>query len=99
MTNTLGNQTSKYWEAWQVPAKSEFTIYHPIDNNDDTFSDFGGTKVNASARFYEALQLPSSFIPHNPNTFAGELRSTTMAPNLPTDNATTPVDRTWTAPQ
>jgi len=57
-----------------------------------------GTTVNASARFYEGLTLPGSFWPHSPGTTAGILPATAINPNLPTSNATAPVDRTWVAP-
>lgn len=89
-----------YWEAWQVPAGSRITSYAVTgDINDDTFTATGGTRVRGEARFYEGLKLPSLFQPDNPATpAAGFLPATPVNPNLSTDNATEPVDRTWTAP-
>jgi RHS repeat-associated protein len=95
--NKAGKWAYTYWEAWKVPVGSKFTIYYP-DPDDDTFRDYSGRRTDASARFYEGLQLPSSFIPNNPATYAYILPSTTVNPNLSTSNATAPVDRTWTAP-
>ena len=98
-TNASGNQTYHYWEAWQVSKGSKGTIYKDQGYNyDDMFRDPSGTTVNGSARFYEGLQLPSSFAPHSPGTIAGDLPATSVNPNLPTTNATAPVDRVWTAP-
>lgn len=97
-TDASGKQTKHFWEAWQVPAKSQYTIYFP-DRKDDTQSGLPkGMKVNAEARFYEGLQLPSSFKPNNPATPSGILRSTTLRPNLPTKTATAPVNRAWVVP-
>lgn len=87
-----------YWEAWRVEAGYQVTIYNAFVSFDDVFGGDNNDKVSAEARFYEGLQLPSSFIPNNPNTFAGLLPSTDVNPNLPTTNATAPVDRTWTCP-
>ena len=99
-TDTSGEQRNDYWEASQVPAKSKFTVYHgTFLDIDDMFKDPAGWTVHAEARFYEGLQLPGSFITNNPNTAAHELPSTTQNPNLPTDAATDPVVRTWTAPK
>jgi len=98
-TDKSGRPVTDYWEAWKVPAKSQFTIYNGVSPYDDTFQGGpSGDKVSAQARFYEGLQLPSAFIPNNPATWAGILPSTSGSPNLPTNNATDPVDRTWTAP-
>jgi hypothetical protein len=98
-TDASGKQTGDFWEAWQVPANSKFTTFHgSYGNIDDVFSDPSGTTVHAEARFYEGLNLPDSFQPKNPDTSAQDLPSTTENPNLPTNNATDPVDRTWTAP-
>ena len=98
-TDPSGKQTGNFWEAWQVPANSKFTTYHgTFANIDDVYSDPAGTTVHSEARFYEGQNLPDSFKPNNPNTSAGDLPSTTENPNLPTNNATDPVERTWTAP-
>jgi hypothetical protein len=98
-TDKDGTQTHHYWEAWQVSKGSTHTIYHDQGfGYDDKFRDPSGTTVHASARFHEGLRLPSSFVPHNPNTAAGLLPSTAINPGLPTRNATASVDRTWTAP-
>jgi RHS repeat-associated protein len=92
-----GKREYTYWEAWSVPKGSKFTSYYP-DPKDDIFRDYSGNRTDASARFYEGLKLPSSFLSNNPGTYAGILPSTGANPNLPTSNATAPVDRTWTAP-
>jgi len=100
-TDSAGRQTYHYWEAWKVPKGSNRTDSRKRGfDYDDMFSDPSGTTVHASARFYEGLLLPSSFVPNNtdPRTDAGLLPSTADDPHLPTDNATAPVDRTWTAP-
>lgn len=94
-TNKSGKQIYEIWEAWKVLAKSQYTKYYP-DPNDDTF-DASNVTYKAQARFYEGLQLPSSFTV-KPEKPTGILPYTTVNPNLPTDNATAPVDRTWTAP-
>ena len=93
-----GNPVAHYWEAWQVRAKSQFTIYNGSSPQDDTFQGGpSGDKVSAKARFYEGLHLPSSFVV-NPNTWAGILPQTTTNPHLPTNNATHVVVRTWIIP-
>jgi hypothetical protein len=94
MTDASGKQTTM-WEGWQVPADSQYTKYYPR-KMDDTFMAAKGSTIHAVARFYEGLQLPSSFKPNNPETHAGILPSTTVKPNLPTRHATAPVDRTFT---
>jgi hypothetical protein len=84
-----------------VPAGSEYTVYHGIGTgSDDIFSAamLPHFTATASARFYEGLDLPASFTTPNRNTLAGDLRSTTTNPQLPTNAATDSVDRTWTAP-
>jgi RHS repeat-associated protein len=97
-TDASGNQTKHFWEAWQVPANSQYTIYFP-DRKDDTFVGFAsGTKAKAEATFYEGLALPSSFKPNNSATPSGILPSTTVKPKLPTKTTTAPIDRTWTVP-
>lgn len=89
------------WEAWKVPAGSNQTELVVSQNYqfDDTFS-FGGSSSghgsltwNASARFYEGLMLPSSFVVGGSRT-SGQLLSTMQDPHLPTGAATGPVDRT-----
>jgi len=56
-----------------------------------------GDIVNAQARFYEGLQLPSSFVPGAVPS-AGSLPATPVNPNLAANSATDPVNRTWIAP-
>lgn len=98
-TDPSGRPIFSFWEAWQVAAGSQITNYAVNgDIEDDTFFGPSGTRANAEARFYEGLQLPASFRANNGDTPAGILPATTVNPNLPTDNATAPVDRTWTAP-
>jgi hypothetical protein len=101
LADSAGKQILEYWEAWQVEAGKEFTIYHGIgDGHDDSFSAgiLPRLTATASARFYEGLELPASFIKNNPDTLAGELRSTTSNPHLPANAATDSADRTWTSP-
>ncbi len=98
-TTIFGMPAYHYWEAWEVPKGSKGTIYNEEGASyDDMFGDPSGTTVHGSARFYEGLQLPGSFWPHSPGTTAGILPATAIDPNLPTSDATAPVDRIWTAP-
>ena len=92
-----GNQIAHFWEAWQVPANSKVTTYDGISSYDDVFQAPSGTKASATARFYEGLQLPAAFTPGG-HPYSGILPSTTGNPNLPTNNATAPVNRRWRAP-
>jgi RHS repeat-associated protein len=97
-TNQNGKPVAHYWEAWPVPAKSRFTIYHGDFSYDDAFvGGPSGHKVAARATFYEGLKLPASFAVGN-HPWAGILPSTTANPNLPTFNASSPVNRTWNVP-
>ena len=96
-----------FWEAWQVlpGSKVPTTATNGANNGlcDDLFrnnppdNSKGHDQVFAQARFYEGIELPASFVPHNPNTFAGSLPSTPINPNLPTEGATPPVKRKWEA--
>jgi RHS repeat-associated protein len=97
--DAAGKETRpQFWEAWEVKPNSQYTKYYP-DPEDDTFSGFpSGHTAQAEARFYEGLTLPSSFKANNPDTPSGILPSTTVNPNLPTANATAPVDRVWDVP-
>jgi hypothetical protein len=100
-TDPSGHQTSHYWEAWPVNKGSKNTAY--IDEKaykgfDDMFRDPPGTTVKATARYYDGLTLPDSFSAHARGTTAGDLPATATDPQLPTNNATAPVERTWVAP-
>lgn len=57
----------------------------------------GGDSVTATARFYQGLSLPSSFVTNNTNTYAKALPSTTVNHSLPTDNATPAITRHWSS--
>jgi len=103
VTVTAPNGTALYssWDAWQVRANSEHTIYFP--DYDDTFQKATnliptGATVEGQARFYEGLLLPFWWVGQNSATLAGDLRSTTINPQFSTKNATASVDRTWVAP-
>jgi RHS repeat-associated protein len=99
VTDASGKEVIHFWEAWRVPANSQVTIYNGIIPYDDSFIGLpSGDIATTKARFYEGLQLPSSFIANNPATYAGILPSTTVNPKLPTTSATAPVVRTWTVP-
>ncbi len=87
-----------YWEAWQIPRGSQSTIYLNMVPYDDMFRAPTNTHTTGSARFYEGLALPPSFVPNNAATAAGILPATTSDPKLPTQNATARVKRNWTAP-
>ncbi|MGH9916890.1 MAG: RHS repeat-associated core domain-containing protein, partial [Pyrinomonadaceae bacterium] len=50
-----------YWEAWEVPSNSQSTLKYYLYGYDYMFSGASGTRIEASARFYEGLSLPSSF--------------------------------------
>jgi hypothetical protein len=94
-----GGWSLNYWEAWQVYAGNTYTVLHmegwPYD---DLLQAAGvhGTSFSTSARYYDNINLPSTFINGNCSTFGGSLPSTTMNPNLPTNTATPPVVRSWT---
>src|SRR6185437_9817070 len=92
-----------YWEAWPVAPCStvtEMTAATLSENNspmaslpiDDTFE--GGKSITASARFYEGLNLPNSFV-QGSVVYASGLRTTSSDPHLPINNATAPVNRSW----
>jgi RHS repeat-associated protein len=98
LTDANGTVLVTYWEAWKVPAKSEFTTFAPHDPFDDEFKTPSGVTETGTARFYEGLPLPDSFKENNSATKAGMLPSTADDPHLSTNNATAPVTRTWTGP-
>jgi RHS repeat-associated protein len=83
-----------YWEAWSVaPGAQTTTLVAGGFGYDDSWLGAGtslfGTEswtVAGTAGFYEGLALPSTFIPYNPDTWAGSLPSTTIDPNLPSGN-------------
>ena len=99
-------ETTSHWEAWEVRPGKDRTTRHPVPH--DTFSTSmqnggkplpGVYHIRSEARFHEGLQLPESFVRKNPQAqFAGELHSTHIDPNLPTENATAPFRRTWRSP-
>ncbi len=93
-----GQLYKHYWEAWDVPKGSIFTSYsgnNPDWPYDDQFKDLTGWKVEASARYYDDVTLPSTFVIGGAGTSAGRLLSTLVDPKLPLDNATPPVLRTF----
>jgi len=91
----------EYWEAWPIPANSNVPSLHGVDEYGVSYSDrFGGpagSQIDGNASFYEGLTLPSSFTIQPQGFPAGILRATTSDPNLPTGNATFPVERFWVA--
>ncbi len=96
-----GNQPGRslnYWEAWQIPRGSQSTIYLNTYPYDDMFRAPTGSRITGSARFYEGLTLPPSFVPNNAATAAGILPATTSDPKLGTRRATNSDNRTWNAP-
>ncbi len=101
---TLSDGTSQtYWEAWQVAPNSTVTTLtaaNPSANSpmanlpiDDTFE--GAKSITASARFYEGLNLPSSFV-QGSVPYATGPRTTRKNPCLSIGSATPPVNRSWT---
>ena len=91
-TSTSGANTT-YWEAWQVGANSSVTTYAASgDPNDDLFRGF--SSITGSARFYQGLNLPDSFVPNGVGP-AGILPATTTDPNLGCVNASPLVTRRW----
>jgi hypothetical protein len=97
-TDPDGNLVRHFWEAWQVPPKSRVAFPYGDSSYDDLFKGpASGSTVNASARFYERLGLPSSFAVGN-EPVSGILRSATANPHLPTFKASLPVNRTWSVP-
>lgn len=91
----VGLPSTRYWEAWTVSPGSSV----PTPYGQDTFkvnrlpSEWHRGKVtwSGSARFYEGLSLPSSFVPGGVG-FAGVLPSTSVDPKLSTSSATPSVD-------
>lgn len=90
-----------WWEAFPVGAGADYVTAPTRKGSpfDDVFrflrptdQDHGYVIWRASARFYEGLTLPSSFKVGG-SVHAGDLRSTTQDPHLPTQNATMPVNR------
>jgi RHS repeat-associated protein len=92
------------WEGWPVlpghiwAGRANNEGYH-----DDflfknvTFPNKLTTTVTGTARFYEGLtDLPPTFHSGYPPGHAGSLKSTTIDPHLPLDNATAPLIRTDT---
>ena len=85
-----------YWESWPVDVGYSITTFAETgDTTDDTYNIPGagdntkGTVVfQNTARFYEAILLPDSFIPNNPATYAHILFSTAVNPHLNPDTAT-----------
>jgi hypothetical protein len=73
--NANGKEVYNFWEAWKVPATSKYSEYYP-DPNDDIFRTHSGWTTNSEARFYEGLNLQSSFRQNAPGTTAGDLRTT-----------------------
>ncbi len=73
-----------YWEAWEVPPGKASPATRPGRPVDDSFSIWGGIPdtcgtiiISGTAQFYPNADLPADFIARNPNTHAGDLRSTT----------------------
>ena len=91
-----------YYDEWSVAPNSHTPSIQGVDGNgtlySDMFSGGAGSHIHGSARFFEGLNLPDSFTVHPPGFPAGNLRSTTTNPNLPTDNATAPNVRWWGIP-
>ncbi len=82
-----------YWEAWQISKGNTQTAYHKNKwGFDDKLSGGFGTKLNAEARFYEGLSLPTTFVRYSVKP-AADLPATLIDPHLSTANATSPVDR------
>jgi len=92
-----------YWEAWRVPAGSSVTSYAAHgDILDDTYNmpgagmgTTGTVTIAGSARFYEGLDLPSSFAAGNV-AHAGMLPSTSVDPALFVNPSTPAVSHTYT---
>lgn len=100
VSSNLNIKDPNYYEAWHVSPGEAQTDRMATGsyNYDDVFSFSGSTghgKItwDASARFYEGLALPASFVPYKVS-HAGPLPSTTQDPNLSTQGATSPVIRT-----
>ncbi len=91
----VGLPSTRYWEAWTVSPGSSV----PTPYGQDTFKvnslprewHRGKVTWSGSARFYEGLSLPSSFVPGGVRS-AGVLPSTSVDPELSTSSATPSVD-------
>jgi hypothetical protein len=97
------NVDAHYWEAWRVAPGSQVTTRAAGGFlSDDTWayrpqlgsSNFNSITWTASAIFYEGQTLPPSFRLGGV-LYALGLPSTYQNPNLPTANATPPVNRTF----
>ena len=77
-----------YWEAWQVNAGKDVSIYVEANANDfdDQYSwpswpnSEGFHNNDGELRYYENLALPADFVAKNPRTYAGDLPSTDTPP-------------------
>jgi hypothetical protein len=93
-----------YWEAWRVDPGSTVTTFAAAGFRWDDGYTYSGSLPgssgsiiwNGSARFYEGLNLPSTFVPGGAGKPPGMLPATTIDPELPTSTwrATSPVKRT-----
>ena len=86
----------RYWQAWRVTAGTNVGA-DGVDNfpSPGPAGSSGEEKVTATARFYEAVELPASFAPGK-SPYAGGRLSSTTDPGLPTSNATLPVSEAFT---
>jgi RHS repeat-associated protein len=98
----LHSTNSTFYEAWPVDRGSTATSEGGRDAQGRSYDDLfyypgggenshGSVEITGTARFYEAAPIPDSYTRNNPNTSAGDLRSTNVNPNLPTENATAPL--------
>jgi RHS repeat-associated protein len=97
--NPTFNVDLRFWEAWRVePGSDRTSSANSGFRYDDTFiftgsrAASGSTSWTTSARFYEGLELPPSFVRLGVKE-AGVLPATKINPNLPLTDATPPVDR------
>jgi uncharacterized protein RhaS with RHS repeats len=91
------NPGGPYWEAWRVePGQSSATGTDTIRRGpvDTSLIRNMYMKWNGSARYYEGLILPATFVWGQVRE-AGSMMSTYDDPRLPADNATEPVIRSF----
>ena len=76
-----------YWEAWRVNPGQRISIYREDGSDyDDNYmsgaspNSEGETRYTGILKYFDSVALPPNMIAYNPNTFAGELPSDTIAP-------------------
>ena len=90
-----------FWEAWGVRGGQVFIGDTTGRHNADTYTDpsmgdltYGSIAIVAQAEFFPNATLPAHMIAQNPDTQAGDLRSTVTDPQLTGGTGSIPHDLT-----